>query len=140
MAKLFKKVRNLFRKPAPPRVRQHVVGHRGVAVGSSDPAKQDLSAENVAQWTTVPASFVEQFVYEGWTFYVHSTNVDYAQYDIDKQELTIGYKGDGAYVYSNVSEEEAISFATAFSKGSWAWDRLRVRGSKTAHRKPYRKL
>ena len=115
-------------------------GHRGIAAGSLKPGQQDLSKENVAQWRMLSTEELKGFIYEGATLHVHSTNVGWGQYNHAKKELTIHYKGDGTYVYSNVSEEEALQFAKAPSKGGFCWDVLRVRGSKTAHRKAYRKI
>ena len=49
----------------------------------------------------------------------------------------VEFIGGGKYLYSNISREEALSFATAQSKGSWVWDFLRIRRTKHGHRKPY---
>jgi hypothetical protein len=85
---------------------------------------------------------VQDFLYLGLVLQVHSSNVQAAQYDLDHQKLHVWFKGRGepGYEYSNVSRTEALSFAQALSKGKEIWDRYRVRGSRTAHQKPYRKL
>ena len=117
--------------------RGQVIGHRGTAVGSREPAKRDLSAENIAKWQLLSGDVVAGFIYDGKVLPVHSTNVTFAQYLHGKEQMIVGFKNGAVYRYSNVSEGEAIEFAQAQSKGLWVWDRLRVRGSRTAHQKPY---
>lgn len=76
---------------------------------------------------------------EGQVMFVHSSNVVSAQYFADMQQMVVAF-GDGTYMYYGVSEYEAETFATATSKGRWVWDVLRVRGSATAHKKPYKRV
>ena len=108
-----------------------VVGHRGVATG----LPPDVSKHEILTPTES-----EEFVYKERILYVHSSNVNSAQYFLDRQALQLTFHGGGVYEYSNVSEQEAINFAQALSKGKWTWDSLRVRGSRTQHRKPYRRI
>jgi len=63
-----------------------------------------------------------------------------AQYFADEQKMMVEFKNGSAYMYSNVSIGEATEFLQAFSKGSAVWTLFRVRGSKTAHKKPYKKI
>lgn len=141
------KVSNIFRrrpKMPPPRVRKSREtlggGHRGIAAGDLRPGKQDLSPENVAKWRGLTGSEVEDFVYEATPMIVHSTNVNMLQFFIDAGKLVVEYKDGSRYTYDNVTEDEAIQFAKAPSKGGAVWDLLRVRGSKTAHKKNYRRV
>jgi hypothetical protein len=78
----------------------------------------------------------EGFLRRGERMSVSSSNVRAASYDARSQTLTVEYLDGRAYRYGDVSEDEALSFATTPSKGTYVWDYLRVRGSKTAHRKP----
>lgn len=138
------RLRNMFRrreKPTAPRLPRmpglgdkrpgKVVGHRGVATGlPSDTDKHEM----------IPPSETEGFVYKEQILHVHSSNVATAQYLIDQQKLILSFHNGGVYEYGNVTEQEAINFAQALSKGKWNWDNIRVRGSRTAHKKPYRKI
>lgn len=119
-----------FPKPA-----GRVEGHRGLGIGST--TEPDLHPE---KWERLSGDQVENFVYHRAVLPVNSTNVAHVQYDIEKHILIVTFLGGGQYSYSNVSEQEAINFAQAGSKGAWVWDRLRIRGSKTGHQKPYRKI
>lgn len=140
VSKIFK------RRPKPPRALTRPRksketlggGHRGIAAGRL--AKPNLSAENVAKWRNLSAGTVEDFVYDQQPLFVHSTNVEMAQYFLDTQQMLVKYLQDGTYIYDSVTEDEAIQFAKAQSKGGWVWNYLRVRGSKTQHKKPYRKV
>lgn len=101
---------------------------------------QDLSKENIAKWQKLGKDEVYSFVYEAMPLFVHSTNVSMLQYFIEEKKLVVEFKGGGVYAYSNVTEDEAIAFAKEPSKGGTVWSLLRVRGSKTAHKKPYVKI
>ena len=125
-------------RPKKPRV-QTTGGHRGVAVRSI----ADKYLAEARDWQTVTNSEVQEFIYKEKIFPVNSSNVVAAQYFYTTEKMIVEFDGGGVtgvYEYSNVTEEEALSFARAFSKGAFCWDYFRVRGSKTAHRKPYRKL
>lgn len=112
-----------------------VVGHRGVAIGNTtDP---DLRPE---EWETLSGGEVLNFVRKQIFLPVNSTNVRGATYFQESNQMLVEFKGGSAYVYSNVSEQEAINFAQAASKGAWVWDNLRIRGTKYGHRKPYRRI
>lgn len=117
----------------PPKAPTLAPGHRGIALGhGSKPT--DLNRRVIA------SGEVAEFVYEGQPLFVNSSNVAMAQYHKDASKMMVEFLDGSAYLYSNISEAEAISFAQAQSKGIWVWSTLRVRGSKTAHRKPYQKI
>ena len=127
-----------------PRIKPEA-GLRGHAFGSLKPGKMDVSPENQAKWRGVTINEVEAFLYEQSPMFVHSTNVVLVQYFHETQKMMVEFKGKkrspaSAYMYSNVSEDEAYDFVRAPSKGGWIWSHIRVRGSKTAHRKPYVKI
>lgn len=63
-----------------------------------------------------------------------------AVYDAAGQKLTLIFRDGGAYEYYGVTLDMARSYAAAASKGTWVWDNLRVRGSKTAHKVAWAKL
>lgn len=80
-----------------------------------------------------------------------SDNVYAIAYDVDRSSLFVQFKhwepgmpfgsqnGPGAvYEYKNVSIPEAHSFFRAKSKDDWIWNNLRVRGTWSDHKKPYR--
>lgn len=140
MAGFLGKLRSWFRgKPAPrPKVGR---GHRGVAAGSI--AKPDLEAyaERLASGKEeVSEGEVEDFLYNEIPMPVNSTNVSNVTYYPKEGKMLVQFIRGGKYMYSQISEQEALSFAQAHSKGGWVWTYLRVRGSKTAHRKPFTKL
>lgn len=125
------------KKPEPPKV---TGGNRGIAAGSRKKPKLGSYQERIKKGhEEIPDDESTAFVYEGTLLFVHSTNVVAAQYFPDAQKMMVEF-GDGRYLYSNVSVQEAISFVQAQSKGMWLWRNFRVLGSKTAHRKPYVKL
>ena len=82
---------------------------------------------------------VEDFLYNETPLFVTSSNVNMFQYFPETQQMMVEFK-DGKYMYDNVTMQEAVKAATSQSKGSFIWDYFRVRGSKTAHKKPYRKI
>ena len=145
---LFSRLRTILggRNPTPPKPPSAGAGHRGVAMGSRDaPDLASYQQRLQAGREEVPADEVDAFLHGGYPLFVHSTNVAMAQYFPETNQLMVEYlgkknKGGGAYLYDSVSPAEAESFARAQSKGSWIWSHLRVRGSATAHRKPFRKL
>ena len=151
---ILSKLRDLFRgRPKAPKVdpkeRARVRGHGGVAAGSLKPAadfaetgriESDVSSENIAKWRTLGSDEVYGFVWEGDLLPVHSSNVAAAQYFPEDRKMMVEYLGGSAYLYSSISVDEAIDFAKAQSKGGWIWSVLRVRGSKTRHRKPFTKI
>ena len=87
------------------------------------------------------AGDVEAFLFRRKVLTVSSSNVASAQFIAGQNKLIVQYLDDGKpgqhYKYDGVTEQEALSFANAGSKGVWTWTVLRVRGSKTAHRKPF---
>jgi KTSC domain len=87
----------------------------------------------------IPASEVEEFL-QGGTLVVSSSNVASFQFSPQRRQLYVQYLNGSTYEYDNVSPTEAMEFVHAHSKGGKIWDLLRVRGSKTGHRKPFRKV
>lgn len=115
-------------------------GHRGMAFGRVGKGKENVSEENRKKWERLQDREAADFVYNGSILYVHSSNVAAAQYTIESNQLILSFLNGSVYVYGDVSEDEAISFAQSMSKGSWVWQNLRVLGSKTAHKKPFHKI
>lgn len=132
------KLLGLKKKPTDTPRTPGVVGHRGVAAGNLK--RPNLSQANVDQWRNLPPSEVEAFINDAFPLFVHSTNVSMLQYFKEERKLMVEYKKGGVYLYSNISTQEALDFARAPSKGGEVWDVLRIRGSKTAHRKPFVKI
>ena len=83
---------------------------------------------------------VEAFLFRRKVLPVSSSNVAAAQFIAGQNKMIIAYHDDGYYEYDGVTEQEAVEFANAPSKGIWCWNVLRVRGSKTAHRKPFKSV
>lgn len=106
------------------------------------------SAASAASWSASgsesPADVLDGFIHFGQVLPVNSSNVTAAQYDIETDTIIVEFHGgdnrSDFYQYSGVSEAEARDFAVASSPGGWVWDHLRVRGSATAHRKPYSRV
>lgn len=116
-------------------------GHRGIAARLLK--KPDLSRyeESLKRGTyEIPASEVEHFINDEFVMRVDSTNVRTLQYFKNTQQLQVEFKDSSLYEYDNVTVAEALHFATGASKGSLVWRLLRVLGSRTAHKKPFRKL
>lgn len=80
---------------------------------------------------------LDDFVYDGRELSVASSNVSTIQYDLERQILKVGYLNGTVYGYLGVTLQEAVSLATAGSKGQWIWDNLRIRGTRDGFRKPY---
>ncbi|OAI44976.1 hypothetical protein AYO44_13345 [Planctomycetaceae bacterium SCGC AG-212-F19] len=104
-----------------------------------------LLSGNAGHGHKIDADDVLEFLTGDAGVVVNSSNVDAVKYDPTKNELTVtflkkGSAGGGVYVYSDISEEEALSFIRSGSKGRWVWDHLRQRGSSTAHKKRYRRI
>jgi hypothetical protein len=136
-------------------------GHRGMAfVNLKKRYQAGFTEKERSWWQPMTEEEAAAFLYHGAVVFVHSSNVVFASYNIALGQMTVGFgrsvrrrsvrggkvvKGPGAsvqstYLYDNVTEDEAISFTKAGSKGGWVWDNLRVRGSKTLHKKPYRRV
>ena len=67
-------------------------------------------------------SAYEDAFLNGTLNHVQSSVIASAKYDRQKQELTLFFRGDTGLkdtVYEGISEEEAIDFFVAGSKGSW---------------------
>jgi hypothetical protein len=80
---------------------------------------------------------VDEFLWFGELLLVRSSNVAAAQYFPEDEKLMVEFLNGSAYLYAGVGVEEARAFAEADSKGSWLWDNVRKRGSKTAHLKAF---
>src|SRR4051812_28075663 len=81
----------------------------------------------------------ERFV-RGEAINCDSSNVEGAYYERDRDALTITFHSGSSYQYYQVSEAEARDFFRARSKGSFVWDRLRIRGTVDGHRKSFVRL
>ena len=137
-------------------------GHRGVAAGSlkerkkreeekgakyekwkqgkgPHPTEEDApySKEEQAKWRELSTDSIEGFLHDEQILFVHSSNVAALQYFKEAGKLMVEYLNGSAYLYSGVSLPEASRFVSSASKGGEVWDTLRVRGSKTAHKKRY---
>lgn len=106
---------------------------RGVAFGEYEPGLRDISEENKAHWTFLPDQWAREFVYNNQEFHVHSTNVAYAQYWIESEELYMMFKSGHGGTYANVTEAEAIEFTQVASKGTWVIDVLIGRENLKGH-------
>ncbi len=134
-------------KPPKPGPSSKVVGHRGITAGSlkrrqalQAAGQQPFTATEIGKWRNLSGEEVQDFVENEQPLFVNSSNVVMVQYFPEVSKLLVEFKGGTSYLYSQVSKSEALSFAQAQSKGSWVWSNLRVRGSKTAHRKPYSRV
>lgn len=146
MATIFGRIADWIRgkvrtTPVPPQIKPSSLGLEG-EVGFAIGLGKDPTDKNRRK---MPSKDVEGFIYDGDLIYVNSSNVLAAQYHPEVNKMMVEFHGGkssgySAYLYSNVSIDEAISFAQAQSKGAWVWDHLRVRGSRTAHKKPYTKI
>ena len=126
------------KKPTPPKLPQ---GNRGVAMGSrKKPTLQSYEQRLKRGQEVIPSSEVEDYIYNNQPLFVNSSNVSMIQYFPESSQLMIEYKDGAAYLYDQISQDEALRFATVQSKGSEVWDALRVRGTVYGARKPYRKL
>lgn len=126
-----------------PAARNRFTGHGGVAAGSLRErvtGQKPFSEEEKRRWRTLSSEEVQDFMENSTPLFVNSSNVVMVQYFPEVNKLLVEFKKGKAYLYSNVSFEDALSFAQAQSKGGWVWDHLRVRGSKTAHQKPYARV
>lgn len=68
---------------------------------------------------------------------VSSSNVASSKYDSKEKYMEVGFIGGKRYGYHDVSSQEATSFFSAKSKGSWVWDHLRRRGTRFGYQKSY---
>ena len=145
---ILSKIRKWFKKPAQKQARVRPgEGHRGIAAGSlaerqrrQAAGEQPFSQAEIDKWETLSGNIVEDFVFNEQILYVNSTNVANLTYYHKEKQMLVQYLSGGRYLYSNVSEQEALQVAQAQSKGAVIWDLFRVRGSKTAHKKPFKKL
>lgn len=69
-----------------------------------------------------------------------SSNVQWCQYEIERNTLTISFQDGSVYEYYGVFPQEAKSLFQSRSKGTWVWDNLRIRGTVYGHRKQYTQI
>lgn len=148
LSKIGSAIGRLFGRRQKPKARLIVgEGHRGIAAGNLTErhrrmaaGEQPYSQAEIDKWQTLSGDIVEDFIYNEQILHVNSSNVANATYFSQERKMLVQFLNGGRYLYSNVSEQEALAFAQSQSKGDWVWSNLRVRGSKTAHRKPWTKL
>lgn len=147
MAKLFDKIRAfLGRKKPVPKINV-TGGHRGIAAGDlaerhrrMEEGEEPYSQEEIDKWQNIPADEAEDFIYGGQILHVNSSNVAAMQYHPEDSKLMVEFLNGSAYLYSNITPQEALQFVQAQSKGGAVWDMLRVRGSRTGSKKPFTKI
>ena len=145
---LIAKLRSLFGKGRPQAPKLEITGgHRGIAAGSLKERHRRMAAgeqaytpEEVEKWRNVTKDEAEDFVNGGQPLFVHSSNVSHLLYYPETNQLQISFLNGHAYLYDNISKEEAQGFVTAQSKGGEIWSVLRIRGTRTGHRKPFKKI
>jgi len=131
ISKIASRIRDIVRrKPTPPTI---LPGNRGYAIGLG------ATADEVNR-RAVGSDEIKDFVYNGEILIVHSSNVSSAVYSLADKKLIIEYHSGDVWSYGNINEQEAIGFAQAQSKGGFIWQHIRVRGSKTQHKKPAVKI
>lgn len=64
---------------------------------------------------------------------VISTYCVWIQYFPEVLTIRIGYHDGEVWDYFPFDMRQAYQFATASSKGTWAWDNIRVRGTRHTH-------
>jgi len=117
-------------------------GHRGVAIGpkAQGPTGTIGEVSRADEQRELGKGYIQDFVYDAQPMFVYSSNISLLQYFIEEEKMMVEFHNGSAYLYSNVSEREAIEFMMAASKGQILWTLFRVRGSRTAHKKPYRRI
>jgi hypothetical protein len=105
-----------------------------ISIGSRKPVPTGRRGTNAIR-PIVPAEEVEAFLYDGAILYVSSSMVSFAIYNRKEENIIIQYHTGPPWKYSPFNEQEALDFVLANSKGNFVWDRIRVRGSKTKHKK-----
>lgn len=91
----------------------------GTDVGQGRPGGQDNRSDVDSK---------SAFLFGAWMT-VSSSNVAAAQWDEERQVMTIEFHDGSFYEYAHITAGDAESFADAPSKGGWVWDVLRVRGT-----------
>lgn len=117
-------------------------GHRGVALGNKPKDESNEAAMRAwtSKWRNISPEAAEGFLYDNEILFVNSSNVAALQYFPEDQKMMVEFLNGSAYLYSGVTPTEAQGFVQAQSKGKNVWDVLRVRGSKTAHKKRYTRI
>lgn len=139
--------RRLGYRPTSLLSKNKIAGSQGLALGDVQAMEEEFlqgerpSTEQVQEYQGHELGTEEAtaFVNGEKEIHVRSSNVVSAQYYPESQQMFIAFK-TGQYIYDNVSIQDAISFVQALSKGSEIWNTYRVRGSRTATRKPYKKI
>lgn len=102
-----------------------VEGLRGRATG--DPSSQPKDRK-------IGRGEISDFVYGGYPLIVNSSHIAVVTYHRDTQELLFQYLDGSVWAYANQSEQKALAFAQAHSKGDWLWTYIRIRGKGNKHR------
>lgn len=140
MAGIFDRLRGWLRKKPAPRPK-FGRGHRGVAAGDlKKPNLEDYARRLAGEHSEVAESEVEDFLFNEVPLVVNSSNVGSAIYYPKEGKMMITFLNGGRYMYSNVTEQEALQFVQSQSKGGFVWSVFRIRGTKNGHRKPFTKL
>jgi hypothetical protein len=145
----FPKFRNIFGFPRAPKFSP---GHRGTHATSLhmrqakiNRGESPYSQEEMRQWRAIPSDEVEDFICNEQPIFFHSSNVNMAQFFRGEKKLMVEYKGkndkpNSAYLYEDISEDEALSLVNSGSKGGWVWDSLRIRGTVYGTKKVYHRI
>ena len=65
---------------------------------------------------------------------IKSSYITHAKYDRENEILRLSFKNTPKWFrYEDISPKKAREFFNSDSKGSWFWDNIRVRGSRTEH-------
>jgi hypothetical protein len=142
MSSILSKLRNLFGFTPPEMPKIPGTGNRGIAARSIKNPNLRAYEQRIAAGlpNTIGNEELNDFINGGNMIFVHSSNVAGMQYFPEEQKLMIEFLNGSAYLYSSITRDEALQFAQNASKGKTVWDLLRVRGSKTAHKKPYKRI
>ncbi len=74
-----------------------------------------------------------EFIWYGAFHPVESSNVYGARYSWQRKVLTVTYLNGATWAYSPISKKQAVEFITGPSKGTFLWDKVRVRGVGNSH-------
>ena len=83
---------------------------------------------------------------KSWKDQPASDHVAKMRYELEPEDLYVTYRGKGdeaeeaEYAYHGVPYATADSIRSADNVGKAIWDKLRVRGSRTAHKFPYERV
>ena len=147
------KIGRLFKKPKlkPPTISP---GNLGIAAGDiKERARKEeiyrqtrrqedypYTEEEMEEWGEIPISEVEGFLAGKNAITVNSSNVASFRWFPETNQCLVEYLNGSAYMYDGCSQHEMENIVYAPSKGGAVWTLFRVRGSRTAHRKAYRRI